>query len=316
MSRPASGRGLGPDLAAVAMDDALRDGEADAVAVEILGAMQALEHAEQLAGKGHVEAGAVVGDDIEVRPSSIAAADLDARAFCLCSELHRVADQLGEQPRRQRRVRLAGRQRADGEADVAALRGRRRRPSIEAANDGARSDPAFVQGLAQQARKAEQIVHQRAHAARCCAARCRAAAPPRVRACRRNPRSARGKIRRWRAAARADRAPPCRRRIRARRWRRASRVIARSSRAWCVGEHRAAPRGRGSGWPDTARRTKRAAAIDGADSHHAPDQSPAPGRCWPRVPTGRRVFAARGYPGRAPRAAILPSPESPRSAGF
>ena len=38
--------GFGPDMAAVAFDDALDDGKADAGALEFLGAMQALEHAE------------------------------------------------------------------------------------------------------------------------------------------------------------------------------------------------------------------------------------------------------------------------------
>ena len=37
-------------------------GQADAGALELADAVQALEHAEQLAGVGHVEADAVVGD--------------------------------------------------------------------------------------------------------------------------------------------------------------------------------------------------------------------------------------------------------------
>jgi hypothetical protein len=48
--RAAIDRGFGPDTAAVTLDDALDDRQADTGACEILCAMQALKHVEQLAG--------------------------------------------------------------------------------------------------------------------------------------------------------------------------------------------------------------------------------------------------------------------------
>src|SRR6266496_2264125 len=53
-------RALGPDLAAVAPDDALRAGETDPGPAELGRAVEALERAEELACVRHVEAGPVV----------------------------------------------------------------------------------------------------------------------------------------------------------------------------------------------------------------------------------------------------------------
>src|SRR5262245_9937420 len=60
----AAGLALGAHRAAVALHDALHDGEAHAVALELGFAVQALEHAEELAGMAHVEAGAVVAHEV------------------------------------------------------------------------------------------------------------------------------------------------------------------------------------------------------------------------------------------------------------
>ena len=51
-----------PDPPAVTLNDALDDRQADAGALEILRAMQPLEHAEQLVGVAHVETGAIVAN--------------------------------------------------------------------------------------------------------------------------------------------------------------------------------------------------------------------------------------------------------------
>ena len=59
-ARAAAGFGFGPDVAAMAAHDALHRRQADAGAREVVGAVQALEHAEQAVGVAHVEAGAVV----------------------------------------------------------------------------------------------------------------------------------------------------------------------------------------------------------------------------------------------------------------
>src|SRR5438093_1586472 len=54
------GLGVGPDASAVALDDALHDGQADSGPLVLLGPVQPLEDAEQLVGVAHVEADPVV----------------------------------------------------------------------------------------------------------------------------------------------------------------------------------------------------------------------------------------------------------------
>src|SRR5881296_3504152 len=60
--RPFVGLAFGPDAPAVALHDPLRQRQADSASLELVGAMQALEHAEQLFDEAHVEAHAVVAD--------------------------------------------------------------------------------------------------------------------------------------------------------------------------------------------------------------------------------------------------------------
>jgi hypothetical protein len=68
---PPIDRRLGPHAPTVTLDDALDDGQTHAGALEILQAVQPLEHAEQLIGIFHVEAGAIVTDE-----ENLLAADL------------------------------------------------------------------------------------------------------------------------------------------------------------------------------------------------------------------------------------------------
>ena len=56
-------RRFGPDMPAMLADDAVHRGQPDAGALELLGPMEALEHAKQLVGVFHVEANAVVADE-------------------------------------------------------------------------------------------------------------------------------------------------------------------------------------------------------------------------------------------------------------
>ena len=73
---------LGPDAAAVAVDDPLHDRQAHPRALVILGPVQPLEHAEELMGIPHVEPHAVVPDEIGPlgrRIAVVPAADLDPR---------------------------------------------------------------------------------------------------------------------------------------------------------------------------------------------------------------------------------------------
>ena len=65
MKRRAPARlALGPDAAAVQGHNAMRVGQADAVAGKLIFAMETLEDAEQLAGVGEIEAHPVVVHEI------------------------------------------------------------------------------------------------------------------------------------------------------------------------------------------------------------------------------------------------------------
>src|SRR5690606_22835761 len=79
-----AGFGLGPDPAAVARQDAAHAGQADAGARVLAGLVQALEHPEQLAGVGHVEADAVVADgEMVAAVGGGLVAHLDDRRFAV-----------------------------------------------------------------------------------------------------------------------------------------------------------------------------------------------------------------------------------------
>src|SRR5436305_8528922 len=56
-------RAFSPDAASVPIDDALNSRQPDACALEFIGSVEALERAEQLVGKSHVEASAVIADE-------------------------------------------------------------------------------------------------------------------------------------------------------------------------------------------------------------------------------------------------------------
>src|SRR5467141_2207467 len=70
---------LGPDPAAVPVDDASDGGEADAGALEVGSGMQSLEHAEQLVRVLHVEAGAVIPDHEGLAPVRVGGSEFDSR---------------------------------------------------------------------------------------------------------------------------------------------------------------------------------------------------------------------------------------------
>src|SRR5690242_20838900 len=85
-----------PDTAAVPLDDALRQGQPDAGALELVGAMQPLKHAEQLVDVAHVEPHPVVPHEVDDRLSLAPRPDLDLRIGTAASELEGVADQVRE----------------------------------------------------------------------------------------------------------------------------------------------------------------------------------------------------------------------------
>src|SRR5207245_1843643 len=88
------GGALGPDLAAVAVDDPLYRGEPDPRAGELAGRVQPLKRAEQLGGVRHVESGAVVAH--EKCPPTVVRhhADLHVRGRPLARALPGVAEQV------------------------------------------------------------------------------------------------------------------------------------------------------------------------------------------------------------------------------
>src|SRR2546421_5170451 len=92
----AVGLRLGPDTPAVAVDDALRDRQADAGAVIVLGAVQPLEHPKELVGVAHVEADAVVAHKIHGLPALRAPAHGDTRHVAVGGKLEGVGQQVDE----------------------------------------------------------------------------------------------------------------------------------------------------------------------------------------------------------------------------
>ena len=71
----------------LAGDDVAHVGQPDAGALEFLGAVQALEHAEKFVGIAHVEADAVVLDEEDPPPGYFPASDFDPGRFAPAGEL-------------------------------------------------------------------------------------------------------------------------------------------------------------------------------------------------------------------------------------
>src|SRR6185369_12573867 len=79
-----------PNSTAVTTDNALDRGESDAGAFELGHVMQALKHAEQFARVGHIEAGAVVTDEIHRRAVVRVDAKLDLSVGAFSGEFPSV----------------------------------------------------------------------------------------------------------------------------------------------------------------------------------------------------------------------------------
>src|SRR5881394_4631177 len=82
-----------PDAAAVPLDDALRQGQPHAGALEFVRPMEPLKHAEQLVGIAHVEPDAVIAHEVDDRLSLASRSDLDLRMGPAATELEGIADQ-------------------------------------------------------------------------------------------------------------------------------------------------------------------------------------------------------------------------------
>jgi hypothetical protein len=92
--RPLPGFGLNPDAAAVAMNDPLDHGQADAVPRVIEAGMKALERNEQFVPQGHIEADAVVPDKIDGPPAIGRRAEFDFGPETLGREFHGVGKEM------------------------------------------------------------------------------------------------------------------------------------------------------------------------------------------------------------------------------
>lgn len=97
------------------LHDALDDGEPHARALEVLGPVQPLEHAEQLAGILRIETDAVVADEEDAFSRLVAGADLDLGLVPLAGIFEGVVDQVGEGLLEQGRVAPDLRQLAHGD---------------------------------------------------------------------------------------------------------------------------------------------------------------------------------------------------------
>src|SRR5262249_48723785 len=112
---------LSPDSTPMARHDALHRGETYSGALEYLGTMQALKHAEQLVHVAHVEADAVVLDEHhELAGLPGHGSDLDLRLRPGAGELDRVGDQIDQRDAQHRSIAVERGQRADFPDDVAA----------------------------------------------------------------------------------------------------------------------------------------------------------------------------------------------------
>jgi len=103
----------------VAVDDALYGRETDSGAFEFLGAVEPLEHAEQLVGVLHVKADAVILDKVDGRTTLLGqAAYLNSSNILPACKLERIRDQVDPDLLEQRRVALAVGQVADRDFDL------------------------------------------------------------------------------------------------------------------------------------------------------------------------------------------------------
>src|SRR5882762_10038139 len=104
--RPLVGSADGPDATAVPVHDPLDGGQTDPDARELVLAVQTLERAEQLVGEGHVEAGAVVLDEVPGLTRTAVDAELDPGRGPLAGELPGVPDQVLQDGAQERLVPL------------------------------------------------------------------------------------------------------------------------------------------------------------------------------------------------------------------
>src|SRR5580658_128954 len=162
---------FGPHPSAVPGNHPMHDGESDARAAKLVGAVQALENAEELVRIIHIESDPVVPDRVLILRSDFATADFDARAGLFAAVFDGVGDQVGPYLAEQSRIPAGRGQRTDldlrnafGMIDLA------ERVRVEGLRDDLayqRIDVDLMRGhrLATQPGKRQEVVDENAHAA-------------------------------------------------------------------------------------------------------------------------------------------------------
>jgi len=110
---------LGPDFAAVAVDNALNQCQAHASAFEFRVAVQALKHPEEFANERHVESDAIVLHVIGRLADTGLTTDFDDRSCLLSAEFNCVAKEIGEHLSQHGEIATRRRQRFEHQAGYA-----------------------------------------------------------------------------------------------------------------------------------------------------------------------------------------------------
>jgi len=113
--------GLDPDAAAVAVDDALDDGEPDARARKLTFGVQALKDTEEATGVFHVEAGAIVAHGTDEFVAARIAFHFDRRPFPLAGKFVGVGKEVDEDLFEKAKVPEAIRQFSQADVHLPAL---------------------------------------------------------------------------------------------------------------------------------------------------------------------------------------------------
>lgn len=108
-------------MSAVAFDDALDDRQADAGAFKFLGAVQALEDAEQFVGVFHIETDAVVADENDGFIVHGAQADFNDGGFARPAVFDGIGKQVGKDLFEKARIAIDGGQFGNAPFDIAPL---------------------------------------------------------------------------------------------------------------------------------------------------------------------------------------------------
>src|SRR6266511_3010212 len=160
--RSRAGLGLRPHSPAVPMHDPLDDGEADPGPLVFLGPVHPLKHPEQLVGVAHVEADAVVLDEIHPMALQLPGPDLDHSGGTGSCEFERVGQKVHVDLLEEGGIRLAWRERVDANVHLPAFE---LGPELRqgAARNLRGVDLPLHQGLPAQAGEGQKVVDEPSH---------------------------------------------------------------------------------------------------------------------------------------------------------